>query len=228
MKPTTSSKKVVIVDDHTVARDGLVFLLQSYGGYETCAQARTVKAAMEAIEIHRPDIVITDITLPDKNGMELIRDVLALYPDTLILVLSMHDESLYAERVLRAGAKGYVMKDSSSEELLHALDRAVAGDVYVSSRMASLLIGRLSAGRREVRGKDSVLHVLSDRELQVLELLGEALSNQVIAGRLHISPRTVDAHKTHIKDKLKISDNNALLKFAVQWQQEAVSANTGK
>lgn len=209
-------KSVLVVDDHPIIRDGLAFLLQSNKDLSVCCKVGSAAAAMDCIERKHPYLVVTDVSLPDRNGIELIRDALARFPDLLFLVVSMHDETLYAERVLRAGAKGYIMKEAASDELLDAVKKVMEGDIYVSPQMASVLLKRLS-GKAPANGSASPLRALSDRELQVFELVGRALSNQAIADKLGISVRTVDAHKTRIKEKLDLPDNNSMLRFAVQW-----------
>lgn len=207
----------VIVDDHPLVVEGLASILTTEADFKVCGHAGTAAEAVALIESEKPDFVITDLTLPDKNGIELIKDTLARFPDTIFLVVSMHDETLYAERVLRAGAKGYIMKEAASDELVDAVKKVISGEIYVSPQMTSLLFRRLSGKSEPKNGGDSILQVLSDRELQVFELVGRALSNQAIADKLNISARTVDAHKTHIKDKLELPDNNAMLRLAVQW-----------
>lgn len=210
-----SQRQVLVVDDHAVAREGIAFLLQEEENLLVVAQAGSCQEAIEAVDRHEPDLVVTDLSLPDRNGLELIRDILARFPKILILVISVHDESLYAERVLRAGAKGFIMKEAASDELVQAIKQVDSGEIYVSPKMASLLLRRLSKNREEESG--NILTSLSDRELQVFELVGKACTNQSIADQLNISARTVDAHKAKIKEKLDLPDNNALLRFAVQW-----------
>ena len=218
--PETEKGKALIVDDHEVVRDGVALAFQSRNDFDEPLQAGTTREALEVIHREVPNLVVADLALPDRSGMELIRDALATFPQIKFLIFSMHDEGLYAERALRAGAKGYLMKDSSAQELRNAIDRVANGEVYVSSKLGSILLQRLS-GKKEVDGRNSVLQVLSDRELQIFEMVGQAMSNQVIADKLNITPRTVDAHKTRIKSKLQISDNNALLRFAVRWLDDA-------
>ncbi|MAS97234.1 MAG: DNA-binding response regulator [Verrucomicrobiales bacterium] len=218
MSTPIEEKSVLVVDDHPIIREGIASLLQSDPSIRVCCQVGTAAAAADCIERRQPKLVVTDVSLPDRNGIELIRDTLARFPNILFLVVSMHDETLYAERVLRAGAKGYIMKEAASDELMDAVKTVMEGDLYVSPQMASILLKRLSGDRKEERSSESsILQVLSDRELQVFELVGRALSNQAIADKLGISARTVDAHKTRIKEKLNLPDNNALLRFAVQW-----------
>ena len=211
------SYRVLVVDDHPLLREGITTLLEAEPGFTVIGQVGTVGAAVDAIEADPPDLVVSDLSLPDRNGLELIRETLARFPEIQFLVVSMHDETLYAERVLRAGAKGYIMKDAASDELVDAARKVLEDEIYVSPPMASLLIRRLSGKENRPNGQNSVLQVLSDRELQIFELVGRALSNQSIAEKLNISARTVDAHKTHIKEKLEIPDNNAMIRFAVQW-----------
>lgn len=215
--PDSKIQRVLVVDDHPLVREGITALLQAEGYLDVCAQAGNAAEATAMIEKERPDLVVTDLSLPDRNGIELIKDTLAVYPRTLFLVVSMHDETLYAERVLRTGAKGFIMKEAASDELIDAIGKVIAGEIYVSPKMASLLLRRLSGKTDLSMDEHSILQELSDRELQVFELVGKALSNQSIADKLNVSARTVDAHKTRIKEKLALPDNNALLRFAVKW-----------
>ncbi len=217
MPEETEIKRVLVVDDHPLVREGIASLLHAEGYLRVCTQVGTAAEAVAVIDRERPDLVVTDLSLPDKNGLELIRDTLARYPRTLFLVVSMHDETLYAERVLRAGAKGFIMKEAAADELIDAIEKVLAGEIYVSPKMASLLLRRLSGKTELTMDDNSILRELTDRELQVFELVGQALGNLAIAEKLHISARTVDAHKTRIKEKLALPDNNALLRFAVKW-----------
>ena len=222
-----TTRKVLVVDDHSVTRDGIDMLVQGMNEFSETLQAASTAEALAIIENELPDMVITDLSMPDRNGLELVRDTIARFPDTKFLVLSMHDESLYAERALRAGAKGYLMKDASSTELENAIRTIIKGDIYVSPNIGSVLLQRLS-GRKGNDNRNSVLQVLSDRELQVFEMVGQALSNQAIADKLNITARTVDAHKTRLKEKLQISDNNALLRFAVRWLEGEAALKSGE
>jgi DNA-binding NarL/FixJ family response regulator len=170
---------------------------------------------MHEIARSRPDLILTDITMPGRSGFEFIKDLVAERPDRLILVVSMHDEVIFAERALRAGARGYVMKDAGGENLLVAIRQVLAGQVYLSPGMSARILDDLS-GRRP-RGSDSPIEKLSDREFEILQLVGVGKSTRDIAAQLNLSPKTVDVHRGHIKEKLQLKDSTALVRYAVRW-----------
>jgi DNA-binding NarL/FixJ family response regulator len=207
--------RILLIDDHPIMRHGLAQLLGDEDGLNICGEAGNAREGMAAIEKLKPDLVILDLTLPDKHGLELLKDIQAHYAGLRCLVLSMHDESLYAERVLRAGAKGYIMKEAAADHLVTAVRRIISGGLYLSDSLAAKMIEQLSG----VRGKTGATGVdnLTDRELEVLALIGEGVATKNIAERLNISTRTVEAHRAHMKEKLGITDGAALVKYAVQW-----------
>lgn len=207
-------KRIFLVDDHPMLREGLVRLIEQQPGCEVCGEADTASEGMEAILRLSPDLVMTDISLPDKNGLELIKDLQAMRPGIPILVFSMHDEMLYAERVMRAGAKGYLMKGTMIESLAEAIHCVLSGGVYLSRRVSNHILKNLSGSRPA--GK-SGLKSLTDRELEVFELIGAGKSNTQISDQLHISPKTVDAHRANIRSKLSLPDGPALVREAVLW-----------
>lgn len=214
-------KRIFLVDDHPMLRTGLIRLIENKAGCEVCGESETASAAMDAIPAAAPDIVLMDISLPDKSGLELIKDLLARFPELRILVFSMHDEMLYAERVVRAGAKGYLMKGESTEKLIEAIDCVLAGGLYLSRRVCDHVINNMSKNRSvENTGPKS----LTDRELEIFELIGRGKTNSQIAVQLHISPKTVDAHRTNIRAKLALPDSASLMREAVLWV-ELASAN---
>ncbi|RYD43599.1 MAG: response regulator transcription factor [Verrucomicrobiaceae bacterium] len=213
---TTETPKIFIVEDHPMLREGLV---RSIEGKEwtVCGYAESSAHALEEIPKLKPDLVTMDISLPDKNGLELVKDLRAMMPDLRILVLSMHDESLYAERAMRAGAKGYVMKGEGTEVILQAIDEVLKGGYYLSSKASDHLLRNMGGGKsRGVFGLDR----LTDRELEVFELIGRGRSSGQISTQLHISPKTVDAHRTNIKTKLGIPDAPGLMRAAVLWIEQ--------
>lgn len=214
-------KNILLIDDHPIMRHGLAQLLRAEEGLEVCGEAGSAREGMTAIGQKKPDLVILDLTLPDKHGLELLKDIQAAHPGLRCLVLSMHDESLYAERALRAGARGYIMKEAAADHLVTAVRKILSGGIFVSETMASRMIEQVSG----VRGKAGATGVenLSDRELEVLSLIGQGVATKSIAGRLGISARTVEAHRAHIKEKLGITDGAALVKYAVQWVESGVS-----
>lgn len=211
----TALKRVAIVDDHTMMREGLRQFIEAEPDMEVAWTAADVAQAMAKLERDKPDLMTIDITLPGRNGLELIKDVLAIAPDMSLLVISMHDESLYAQRVLKAGAKGYIMKDAPHEQLMSAIRRVGNGSIWVSPAMSEEILEAFSGGtpRKPVDG----VHKLSDREFEVFQLLGEGKSTHQIADALHISTKTVDVHKSHIREKLDLEDSAAVLRYAIRW-----------
>lgn len=208
-------KRILLVDDHPIMRHGLAQLIQMEPGLEVCGQAGSAIDGLEAIQKLKPDVAVIDLTLPDKNGLELLKDVHAMMPGVKCIVLSMHDENLYAERALKAGARGYIMKEAAAENLITALQRVLAGGIFVSEVMASRMLEQVTGqrGKAGITGVDQ----LTDRELEVLELIGQGTPTKIIAEKLSISTRTVEAHRSHIKEKLGITDGPALVRYAVHW-----------
>lgn len=198
-------------------RHGLAQLIRVEPGLDVGGEAGNAMDGLAAVGRLKPDIVIVDLTLPDKNGLELIKDIQSMYPGTRCIVLSMHEESLYAERALRAGARGYVMKEMAAETLIQAIKRVLNGGIYVSEVMASRMLEQVTGqrGRVSVSGLDQ----LTDRELEVLQMIGKGTATKLIAEHLNISARTVEAHRSHIKDKLGLADGPALVRYAVQWME---------
>lgn len=208
-------KRVLLVDDHPIMRHGLAQLISMEPGLDVCGEAGSAADGLVAVGKLKPDLAVVDLTLPDKNGLELIKDIQAMYPTTQTIVLSMHDESLYAERALRAGARGYLMKETAAENLINAIQRVLSGAIYVSEAMASRMLEQVT-GQRGKTGSTGV-DQLTDRELEVLEMIGKGTPTKLIADKLKISARTVEAHRAHIKEKLGITDGPALVRYAVQW-----------
>ena len=208
-------KRILLVDDHPMMRAGLVQLINKQPDMEVCGEAGAAAEAFENIGKLKPDLVLTDISLPGKSGMELIKDLQAANPGLPILVVSMHDETMYAERALRAGARGYIMKESGGENLLAAIRQILAGQVYVSPRMSARILDKLSA--RKPRGSSSPIEKLSDREFEIFQLIGQGNSTRDIAQQLHLSPKTVEVHRGHIKEKLELKDSVSLVHQAVRW-----------
>ena len=198
-----------------MTRTGLAYLINHQPDMTVCCEAQDAAQALEAVINNKPDLVLTDFTLPDKNGLELIKDLKAIAPRLPILVISMHQESLYAERVLRAGARGYITKEEGGERLMRAIRHVLSGAIYVSDKMSARILEIFSgsAGTQE----RSPVEELSDREFEIFELLGDGLSTQQIAERLHLSMKTVDAHRANVKEKLKLKTGNELISFAARW-----------
>jgi DNA-binding NarL/FixJ family response regulator len=208
--------RILLVDDHPLLREGLGRLISAESGLTVCGMAGSVQEALAMVETESPDLVITDLTLPGRNGLELIKDLAATHPEIPIIVLSMHDELIYAERVLRAGGRGYVMKDSPPEHLIEAVRSVLAGGVFASQTVTNHFLKVLSS----VKGTPAPgfpLERLTDREMEVFELIGQARGNHDIATRLGISPRTLDAHRAHIREKLGLEDSNELTRYAIRW-----------
>jgi len=207
---------ILLVDDHPLLREGLGRLISAEPGMRVCAMAGSVQEALAAVETHKPDLIVTDLTLPGRNGLELIKDLGAIHPEIPVIVLSMHDELVYAERVLRAGGRGYVMKDTPPDRLLEAIRTVIAGGIFASQTVTNHFLKALSAGKN-MSQPSFPLERLTDREMEVFELIGQARSNHEIASRLGISPRTLDAHRAHIREKLGLADSNELTRHAIRW-----------
>jgi DNA-binding NarL/FixJ family response regulator len=206
--------RVLLVDDHPMMRDGLSQLIAGEKDLEVCGEAGDAARALEMVNTREPELVLTDISLPDKNGLELTKDILAMRPGTLVLVISMHDEALYAGRVLRAGARGYIMKQEGGKKILQAIRVVLGGQISVSEKMAASLLETLS-GRRFAGG--SLVETLTDRELEIFQNMGRGLETKQIAAALHVSPKTVEAHRANIKTKLNITSHAELIRQAVRW-----------
>jgi DNA-binding NarL/FixJ family response regulator len=208
-------KRILLVDDHPITRDGLTQLINHEPDLIVCGEFDNASQAFTAIESRKPDLVLTDITMPGKSGLELIKDIQALKQGTPVLVMSMHDETIFAERVLRAGGHGYIMKSEGGEKLLQAIRHVLQGDIYVSEKITGKFLGSLAAGSME--GNRAEIECLSDREFEVFRSVGQGLTTGEISERLHISPKTVDTHRAHIKDKLQLRTMPELSKYAIRW-----------
>lgn len=211
-------KKVLLVDDHALMRQGLELLIGQQSDLEICGQAESAADAMTAIKTGSPDVVITDITLKDSSGLELLKDIRVHWPHLPVVVLTMHNETFYAERVLRAGARGFVTKNEPPAAVLAAVRAALGGHIHVSEKLASQMIGKLT-GRTSQAGAGAMLDLLSDREFEVFELIGQGKEVRDIAAQLHLSSKTVETHRDNIRKKLNIDSANDLLKYALQWFQ---------
>lgn len=208
-------KKILLVDDHPLMRRGQADLLHREPDFAVCGEAGTAREAMEAIAKLKPDLVVVDMSLPDKDGLELIKDIQALHPGLPVLAMSMQDELLYAPRVLRAGGRGYVMKQEGPELLAAAIRTVLGGQVALSPRMAAKILETMVGPAGQASGGPEAK--LTDRELEVLRLFGEGWSTDEIAGRLHLSAKTVDVHRAHIKEKLGLKTTPEFTRFAIRW-----------
>jgi DNA-binding NarL/FixJ family response regulator len=210
------AKTILVVDDHPLMREGLMQVISAEPGFKVIATAGSVQEALALVESENPDLVITDLTLPGRNGLELIKDLVATHPDLPVIVMSMHDELLYAERVLRAGGRGYVTKDAPPERLIQAIHTVLEGGVFASENVTNHFLRALSA-RKVAASSAFPLESLTDREIEVFELIGHAKSYQEISNQLGISLRTLDSHRTHIRQKLGLADSNELTRHAIRW-----------
>lgn len=211
-------QRVLLVDDHPILCEGLAQRINGEPDLVVCGQARDNHTALEALEKLRPDIAVVDIALGETSGIELIKDIKARHPRLPTLVLSMHDEALYAERSLHAGAKGYVMKQEEAEVLLHAIRQVLGGQVYLSDKVKDAIVNRLGGNLPE--GEiTSLAQQLSDRELEVFQLIGDGYATHEIADRLHLSMKTVASHRENIKKKLNLKTIEELSRFAIHWQR---------
>jgi DNA-binding NarL/FixJ family response regulator len=219
--PSASVKKdavrVLIVDDHPLLRRGVGQLIDQEKDLQVVAEAEDAHKAITAIENNNPDVALIDITLHGASGIELLKNIKARFPKLKMLVLSMHDESVYAHRALRAGASGYIMKQEGTEKVLTALRKVLRGEVYLSDRLGNRMLHRLVSGRAPLT--TSPVEELSDRELEIFSLIGQGHGTRVIAEKLHLSIKTIESHRAHIKEKLNLQNASELVHHAIQWIQ---------
>ncbi|MBW0000659.1 MAG: response regulator transcription factor [Verrucomicrobia bacterium] len=211
--PPLTTKRILIVDDHPMIREGLRTLISREPDLSVCGEAETAAEGLKATAELNPDLVLVDIGLPGRNGLELIKDLRAFHPALPILVLSMHDELLWAERVLRAGARGYVMKRETGPVMVQAIRQVLANQLCVSEKISARILESFAGHRVE----SSPLGLLSDREFEVFELIGRGKSTTDIAAELHLSTKTVEAHRAKIKEKLELRTMPELISFAARW-----------
>jgi DNA-binding NarL/FixJ family response regulator len=214
-KAEAPKTKVFLVDDHPLVREWLTQLIQRENDMAVCGEAEDTQEALEKIEATKPAIVIADISLKTTHGLELVKDLQARLPSLPVLILSMHDESLYAERVLRAGAKGYITKQEATKKILPAIRQVLSGQIYISEKMASRMVHKMVLGR--ALEQKSPIERLTDRELEVFQLIGRGQGTRRIAAELHLGIKTVESYRARIKDKLKLEDGTQLLQQAIQW-----------
>ncbi|MBC8001009.1 MAG: response regulator transcription factor [Opitutaceae bacterium] len=210
-----AKRRILLVDDHPMTREGLAANINRQADLEVCGEASNPAEAMTALSKLKLDLMVTDMTMPGRSGIEFIKDVHAMMPELPMLVLSMHDEMLYAERALRAGARGYLMKDAGSAKVLEVMRLVLSDQSYVSPQMSVRLLDAVT-GRRP-RGSTSPIEKLSDREFEVFQLLGSGKSTKEVAHALNLSPKTVEVHRGRIKEKLQLKDATSLLCHAVRW-----------
>jgi DNA-binding NarL/FixJ family response regulator len=207
--------RVFVVDDHPIVRQGLALLINREQDLVVCGEAEDAQSAMQSVTVVRPDIMVVDISLNGPDGLDLLKDIRMRHPDLPVLILSMHDESIYAERALRAGAQGYIMKQEATEKVLVALRRILSHEIYVSERIANRMLQRYIGSPTSER--PSSVADLTDRELEVFRLIGEGHSTRQIAEELHISVKTVESYQAHIKEKLSLRSARELVQHAIQW-----------
>jgi DNA-binding NarL/FixJ family response regulator len=216
-KQVHKKSRILLVDDHPMVRERLAEAIEGDAGFLVCGEAADRLQAMEIIPTAHPDIVIVDLTLKNSDGLELIKDIHVRWPDLAILVLSMHDERLYAERVLRAGARGYITKQEATKKIMLALETVRRGEVYLSEKVA-LHIARQATRQPRAR-MGLTIDQLSDREFQVFQLLGQGRSSSEIAAELHLALHTVETYRARIKEKLNLKNGHELLRHAIQWSR---------
>ncbi|HZP59021.1 MAG TPA: response regulator transcription factor [Opitutaceae bacterium] len=208
--------RVLLVDDHPITREGIAMLINQEGNLTVCGEADSAPQALELVNQLSPDLAVIDISLKAMSGIELMKNIKALKPDLPVLVMSMHDEGLYAERALRAGARGYIMKNEASDKIRTAIHRVLDGELYLSDRMKEKMLHRLVSSKKD----DEVIlpvELLSDREMEVFQLIGNGFSTKQIAAKLNLSVKTIDSYREHLKMKLPLEHGSDLVRYAIQW-----------
>ena len=213
-------RRVFLVDDHAIVRRGLVELIDHEPDLIVCGEGEDAYGSLRVIRDSRPDLCVVDVSLKDSDGLELLKELQAQLPDLPVLILSMHDESIYGERALRAGARGYIMKQEAPANILAAVRKVLAGQVYVSEKMQAMLLDRLVCGNRTTANR-LPMDRLTDRELEIFRMIGAGESVKEIADKLFLSQKTVQAHREHIKEKLHFKSSSELLRFAIQNSPDA-------
>lgn len=207
-------KRIVIVEDHPIVRRGIAQLINYEKDICIVGEAETTFIAHEILKRENPDLVLVDLSLKGGSGLELIKDIKKLYPKMLIIVVSLHDENVYAERVMRAGAKGYIMKSEATESILTAIRQVLKGGIYLSSNMQTKMLNKIVSG---IDNSVTTVDLLSDREFEVFEMVGKGITTRKIAAELNLSIKTIETYKSHIKTKLNINDSTELIQFATEW-----------
>jgi len=216
-KAKNTYKRLMVVDDHPMMRQGLAQLIDNEPDLKVVAEADTGGQGLDIAVKEKLDLALLDISLPDKNGLELIKDIRAVKPELPLLIVSMHDEALYAERVLRAGARGYIMKQEGGKKLLQAIRQVLTGQIYVSEKMSARILETFSGNRADQTS--SPVARLSDREFEVFQLIGQGKGTKEIAQHLNLSVKTVEVHRANIKEKLSLTTATDLVRFAVRWTE---------
>ncbi len=208
-------RRILLVDDHPITRQGLAAMIALEADLEVCGEAETAAAASAAIDRLQPHLVLVDLSLPGRSGLDLIKDLAVSHPTVPTLVLSMHDEGLYAERALRAGARGYLMKSAGGRAVMEAIRTVLAGQISVSPTVSTEILESL--GGRTSRSPGPKVSGLSDREFEVFRFIGQGLGTREIAGQMNLSIKTVETHRAHLKEKLSVKDSPGLVREAVRW-----------
>jgi DNA-binding NarL/FixJ family response regulator len=220
--PAVKKKQIMLVEDHPILRMGLAQLIGKEPDLEICGEAGNPAEAMTLLDRLVPDLVLTDMNMPGRSGMEFVRDIKARMPELAILILSMNGEDLHAERALKAGAQGYIMKGAGGGELMVAIRKVLNGGIYLSPGITEKVVKNI--GRTTKPGKEPAIADLTDREFEVFRLIGQGMTTREIASELGLSPKTVDVHRGHIKDKLKLPDSTALIHYATRWLETEQTA----
>jgi DNA-binding NarL/FixJ family response regulator len=207
--------RVFLLDDHPMTRYGMARLIEQEADLVVCGEAESARTALDAVNALKPEVVLVDLTMPGGEGIEFIKDLRAMHPEVAVLVVSMHDEEVYAQRALRAGSRGYIMKSEGGEQLIQAIHQVLQGKIYLSEKMAGKVL-EVFSGQRQ-RSETSTLDKLSDREFEVFRLLGQGLTTREISQRLRLGTKTVDTHRLHLRQKLGFKTGAALIKYAIQW-----------
>jgi DNA-binding NarL/FixJ family response regulator len=219
LAPFAKKHRVLLIDDHPIVRQGLALLIDREPDLSVCGEAEGARTGLHAVATLRPDIVVLDISLCGPDGLDVLKEIRMQSGSLPVLILSMHDESIYAERAMRAGANGYIMKQEATEKVLVAIRRILHGEVYLSERLTSTMLQQIVRGT--ATGKSSPILTLSDRELEIFRLIGEGHSTRRIADELHLSVKTIESHQAHIKEKLALKSGRELVQHAVEWAVNA-------
>ena len=212
---TPAIKRILIVDDHPIVRQGVRYVIEQEPDLRICAEAESATEALQALQQHKPDLAIVDISLKGTDGLELTKWIRAQDERLPVLIMSMHDESLYAERVLRAGAHGYVMKAEVADKIVIAIRKVLKGEIYLSEKVGQNILHEVSG--RSTAIEQSPIRQLSDRELEVFRLIGQGHGTRDIAAMLHLSIKTIETYRSHIKEKLGLTSATQLVRYAAQW-----------
>jgi DNA-binding NarL/FixJ family response regulator len=217
-----TKKRILVVDDHPIVRQGLALLINREPDLVVCGEAEEAMGAMHVLASARPDVLIVDISLNGPDGLDLLKNIRTTHPALPVLILSMHEESIYAERALRAGANGYIMKQEATEKVLVAVRRILIGEIYVSDHIANKMLKHYITGSGTLRNPS--IADLSDRELEVFRLIGEGHGTRQIAEELHLSIKTVESYQAHIKEKLSLRSAREVMQHAIQWNMNEKTA----